>query len=332
MRQLVPAEGLPQESLPLSQRPRGNSPRKFRGDTFYRSKQLCRRTYPHPLKQHESQKHINLRWDCARSSMRPRAKYGSDMVESLWWSILITSPCWTVSWSISMRINWPRGIRCRVCAISSSWRQLSLQTIQDLHGRQALRDAGIRFAALANGREEFPVLELDAVHRYVHLRDIDVVVLAVQQLIVARDVRAVIADVAEKSTERPVIVEGQRQRANGTRGDLQSDAHIHRDAEHGMFGALQGELLRNGLAALVGEQIHGMAGVVPQEVIGPATRLAERIHAGASEEVGLHVHLQNFQLPGDDALVHPLMTGVETARVSRHRDDPGLALHAPQAL
>ena len=55
-----------------------------------------------------------------------------------------------------------------------------------------------------------------------------------------------------------------------------------------------------GLPRLVGEQVDGVRGVVPQQVVGPAARLAERVHVGAAEEVGLHVHLLDVELAGDD--------------------------------
>ena len=55
-----------------------------------------------------------------------------------------------------------------------------------------------------------------------------------------------------------------------------------------------------GLAGLVREQVHGVGGVVPEQVIGPAARLAQRVHVGAPEEVGLHVHLLDVQLAGLD--------------------------------
>ena len=62
-----------------------------------------------------------------------------------------------------------------------------------------------------------------------------------------------------------------------------------------------------GSPRLVGEQVDGVRGVVPQQVVGPAARLAERVHVRAAEEVGLHVHLLDVELAGDDPLVHPLV-------------------------
>ena len=95
---------------------------------------------------------------------------------------------------------------------------------------------------------------------------------------------------------------------------------------------LQRVALRDRLAGLVREQVHRVAGVVPEQVVGPAARLAERVHVGAAEEVGLHVHLQHLQLAGDDLLVHPLVARVEAARVAGHRDEAGLLLHLDDRL
>ena len=58
-----------------------------------------------------------------------------------------------------------------------------------------------------------------------------------------------------------------------------------------MMRAFQRIALRDGLAGLILEQIHGVAGVVPKQMIGPTARLAGRVHVGAPEEIGLHIHL-----------------------------------------
>ena len=76
------------------------------------------------------------------------------------------------------------------------------------------------------------------------------------------------------------------------------------------------------LPRLVAEQVDGVRGVVPQQVVGPAARLAERVHVRAAEEVGLHVHLLDVELAGHDALVHPLVARVEAARVAAHATSP----------
>ena len=56
-------------------------------------------------------------------------------------------------------------------------------------------------------------------------------VFAVQQFIVTRDVRAVVADIAEKGAERSLVVEREGQGADGAGGDFKSDAHVHRDPQ-----------------------------------------------------------------------------------------------------
>ena len=70
-------------------------------------------------------------------------------------------------------------------------------------------------------------------------------------------------------------------------------------------------------ARLVGEQVDGVGGVVPQQVIGPAPRLAEGVRVRAPEEVRLHVHLLDRRAHRRPiAPVHPLVARVEAARVA----------------
>ena len=52
------------------------------------------------------------------------------------------------------------------------------------------------------------------------------------------------------------------------------------------------------LAGLIGEQIDRMRGVVPQQMVGPAARLALGVHVRAAEEIGLHVHLLDVEFAG----------------------------------
>ena len=77
---------------------------------------------------------------------------------------------------------------------------------------------------------------------------------------------------------------------------------------------------------LIGEQIDRVGGVVPEQMVGPTARLAERVRVGAPEEVRLHVHLLDRVVAGLDPLVHPLMTRIEAAGVAAHRDEAGLLL------
>ncbi len=78
--------------------------------------------------------------------------------------------------------------------------------------------------------------------------------------------------------------------------------------------------------------VHRVAGVVPQQMVGPAARLAERIRVGATKEIRLHVHLQHLEFAGPDALVDPLMTRIEAPRVPAHGDQPAGALRRHHAL
>src|SRR5439155_5525228 len=99
------------------------------------------------------------------------------------------------------------------------------------HAGQQLREAAVGLAFLLDRGDEFAVLELDAVHRHVDLGHVDLVVLAVGEVVVERLVGAVVADVAEERAERPVIVERQRQREDRAGRRARDDAHVHRDIE-----------------------------------------------------------------------------------------------------
>ena len=79
-------------------------------------------------------------------------------------------------------------------------------------------------------------------------------------------------------------------------------------------------------AGLVREQVDGVGRVVPQQVVGPAARLAERVRVGAPEEVRLHVHLLDVELAGLHTAVDPLVARVEPAGVAAHRDETGALL------
>src|SRR5262249_17517406 len=72
-----------------------------------------------------------------------------------------------------------------------------LELAEHVHAGQQLLQARVRLALLLDGGDELAVLELDAVHRDVNLRHIDLVVLAVGEIVVERLVGAVVADVAE---------------------------------------------------------------------------------------------------------------------------------------
>jgi hypothetical protein len=76
-----------------------------------------------------------------------------------------------------------------------------------VHRGKKLREARIRFALFLDRGDELTILKLDPVHRHVDLRQIDLVVLVVDQIVVIGLVGAVVADVAEERTERAFIVE-----------------------------------------------------------------------------------------------------------------------------
>ncbi len=131
--------------------------------------------------------------------------------------------------------------------------------------------------------------------------------MAVDQVVEARDVGTVVADVAKERAQGTLVVETERQRAELTRGRLQLDGHVHGDAKLGVRGTGERVRLDDVGAALVGEEVDGVRGVMPEEVVGPTPRLAERVQVGAAKEVRLHVHLEDPKFAGANALVDPLM-------------------------
>ena len=96
------------------------------------------------------------------------------------------------------------------------------------------------------------------------LDSIDRVIVAVEQVVIARYIGAIITDIAEESAERPVVVKRQGQSADRPRRRLQADAHVHGDAQFGVGRPLHGLDLGCNFAGLILEQIHRVAGVVPQ--------------------------------------------------------------------
>ena len=163
-------------------------------------------------------------------------------------------------------------------------------------------------------------MQLDAVHGHRHLADVDFLVFASKQVVITRQIGRGVADVAEESAQRAVVVEAQRQRANRAIGGLQLDGHVHRNAQRGVDRALHGVGFDNRAAALVGKQIDRVRRVVPQQMVGPAAGLAERVHVGAAEKVGLHIHLLDVEFARFDLVVHILVAGVEAAGVAAHGD------------
>src|SRR5271154_3239677 len=72
-----------------------------------------------------------------------------------------------------------------------------LEPVEHLHGGVALLNAGVRLALLFDRRKKLAILQLDAVHRNVHVGQINLLVLSVHEVVVVGLKRAVIADVAE---------------------------------------------------------------------------------------------------------------------------------------
>src|SRR5690606_20143661 len=120
----------------------------------------------------------------------------------------------------------------------------------------------------------------------------------VEEIVVARDVRAVVADVSEKRALRPFVVERERQRANRSRRRSQADAHVHRDAELPVMRPLECENFGGRLAGLMLEEIDRVAGVVPEQMVDPAPRLALEIDVLAAEEEGLDDEMLKLELAG----------------------------------
>src|SRR5580692_1346568 len=118
--------------------------------------------------------------------------------------------------------------------------EFGVQFTEHAVARKDLADAGVRLAALADRRDELAVLKLDAVCRYVDLGHVDRLLAPGHQVVVAGDVGAVVADVAEEAAERPVVVEAQRQRADLRARRAELDRHVHRDAELGVDRPLHG--------------------------------------------------------------------------------------------
>src|SRR3954452_24780681 len=199
-----------------------------------------------------------------------------------------------------------------------------LELAENVHAGKHLLETRVRLALFPDRGDEFAVLELDAVHGDIDLGHVDLVVLAVAEIVVERLVGAVVADVAEERAERPVVVERQREREDRARRHLRHDAHVHGNSELRMDRPLHRIAIGNRLAGLVLEQVDGVGGVMPQEVVGPTARVTRRVDVLAAEEIGLHVHLLDLELTLLDALVNPLMTGVEAAHVPAHRHDAGL--------
>src|SRR5690606_26420619 len=119
-----------------------------------------------------------------------------------------------------------------------------------LHGGAELLTAGVAFLFLSVGGEELPFVQLYVVHRDFHLGYVDLVFLAVHQVVITGDIGAVVADVAEEGAERTVVVEGKRQSADGAAGGFHLDAHVHGDFQLGVMRTFQSAGDGDGFAGL----------------------------------------------------------------------------------
>ena len=100
----------------------------------------------------------------------------------------------------------------------------------------------------------------------------------------------------------------------------------------GMDRAQHRVAVRDGLAGLILEQVDGVGGMVPEQMVGPAPRIARCVDILAPEEIGLHVHLLDLQLALLDLLVDVLVARVEAPHVAAHRGDAGFLRDLHQRL
>src|SRR6185295_596968 len=103
-------------------------------------------------------------------------------------------------------------------------------------------------------------------------------------------------------------------------------AHVHRNAELRMDRALHGVDFGCDLTRLVLELVDGVAGMMPEKVVGPAPRFTFGIHIGSAEEKRLHHKMLKREFTLLDPVVNPLMAGIETPRVTAHGDESGFLL------
>src|SRR5690606_29508312 len=113
-----------------------------------------------------------------------------------------------------------------------------LEAMQNFVARQYLTHTGVGFSALFDGGKEFPVLKLDTIHGYVHLAHINGLFLAIDEVIVARNVSAIVTDVAEEGAERSVVVEREGQRTDFSGLGFELNGHVHGNAQFRMLRTL----------------------------------------------------------------------------------------------
>ena len=67
-------------------------------------------------------------------------------------------------------------------------------------------------------------------------------------------------------------------------------------------------------------------------MIGPASRLTQRIEITATKEIRLHIQLLNRQLAPCNTLMYPLVTGIEAANMARHCNQTRFELQRSKSL
>ena len=77
-----------------------------------------------------------------------------------------------------------------------------------------------------------------------------------------------------------------------------------------------------GIRCLILEEINGVGRVMPEQVIRPRPRLAEGVHVGASKEIGLHVHLLDFEFALGNTAMYPLVRRIESSGMTDHANEP----------
>src|SRR5256885_1683279 len=75
-----------------------------------------------------------------------------------------------------------------------------------------------------------------------------------------------------------------------------------------------------------------MTGMMPEQMIRPASGFSLGVHIRAAEEKRLDHQMLQFEFAGFDFLMDPLMAGIEAPGVSAHRDEAGFFLHGENPL
>src|SRR3546814_12776165 len=74
----------------------------------------------------------------------------------------------------------------------------------------------------------------------------------------------------------------------------------------------------NDRSRLIGEQVHRVRGMMPQQMVGPGSRLPLGVDVLASEEIRLDVHLLEVELASADLALELLVRRVEPAGGDRN--------------